>query len=60
MFSNETLELLDAISRNVEAVGRQIRSPKTDLDDLRTLAQTLEISKATIESIYLTELSHLT
>lgn len=44
-------ELINRVSDNVAGVARQIRSPKTDPDDLRILAQTLDITAETLRTV---------
>lgn len=59
MFSENTQTLLTDVSKNVQGIGRRIGSTKNDLDDLRTLARALEMSKTALEVIYRTELDRL-
>lgn len=44
-------ELIKRLSNNVADVARRIESPKTDPDDLRILAETLEMSADTLRII---------
>lgn len=55
MFQDDSNKLLLDISKNVLDSARQISSPNIDLDKLKTIARTMEITSATLMHIYETE-----
>lgn len=50
MIAEDTMkDVLSPIGRNVEAVGRKLKSPRNDIQDLRDLQAALRISADTLD-----------
>ena len=55
MFSASAVGTLEELSKNVQSIGRRIKSPKNDLNDLKNLEEALKFSARALKYIRKTE-----